>query len=110
ILFNWVFGTIALMAAFQIALDLAMLVAMVGGVAGSDIWIEARYAVGIAAFALAAFGVRQAIRVPRLRDVTVVIPNLPKAFEGYRLVQLTDLHISRLFPAIWTRAVVDATN
>ncbi len=110
ILFNWVFGTIALLAVFQIVLDLAALVSMVGGIGGSGVWIEARYTIGIAAFALAAFGVRQAIRVPRLQDVTVVIPNLPDAFEGYRLVQLTDLHISRLFPATWTRAVVDATN
>ena len=56
------------------------------------------------------FGVWQAIGVPRLKDVTVVIPNLPEAFDGYTLVQLTDLHISRLFPASWTRAVVEATN
>jgi predicted MPP superfamily phosphohydrolase len=35
---------------------------------------------------------------------------LPAAFEGYRLVQLSDLHISRLFPAAWTRALVAATN
>jgi predicted MPP superfamily phosphohydrolase len=45
-----------------------------------------------------------------LRDVTVTIANLPDAFDGYALLQLTDLHISRLFPAAWTRAVVDATN
>ncbi len=110
ILFNWVFGAIALLAVFQIILDLAGLAAAIGGISGPGVWIEARYVIGIAAFALAAFGVRQAIRVPRLRDVTVAIPNLPDAFEAYTLVQLTDLHISRLFPATWTRAVVDATN
>ena len=110
ILFNWAFGAIALLAVFQIGLDLARLIAMLGGIGGPGAWIAARYAIGIAAFALAALGVRQAVRVPPLRDVTVAIPNLPAAFEGYRLVQLTDLHISRLFPASWTRAVVDATN
>lgn len=110
ILFNWVFGAIALLATFQIGLDLARLAAMVAGVGGLDAWIEARYAIAAAAFILAAWGVRQAIRVPALRDVTVSIPNLPSAFAGYTLVQLTDLHISRLFPAKWTRAVVAATN
>ena len=110
ILFNWVFGAIALLAVFQIVLDLTGLVAMIGGVGGIGTWIEARYAIGIAAFVLAAFGVRQAIGVPKLRDVTIAIPALPAAFDGYTLVQLTDLHISRLFPTRWTNAVVDAAN
>lgn len=109
-LFNWLFGGLVLLLVFQIALDLAALIAMAGGIGGGDVWITARYAIGLAAFGLAAVGVWQAVRVPRLRDVTVTIPDLPEAFEGYRLVQLTDLHISRLFTARWTRAVVDATN
>ncbi len=110
ILFNWVFGAIALLAVFQIALDLAKLAATIGGIGGPGAWIEARYAIGTVAFALAAIGVRQAIRVPRLKEVTIAIPDLPQAFEGYTLLQLTDLHVSRLFPASWTRAVVDAAN
>jgi hypothetical protein len=109
-LFNWLFGALVLLFVFQLALDLAALIAMVGGLGGEQGWITARYAIGAAAFGLAAVGVWQAARVPRLRDVTVTIPDLPEAFEGYRLAQLTDLHVSRLFPARWTRAVVDATN
>jgi predicted MPP superfamily phosphohydrolase len=110
ILFNWIFGAIALLAIFQIALDLVGLVATLGGIGGAGVWIEARYAIGIAAFALAALGVRLAIGVPPLKDVTAEIAGLPDAFDGYTLVQLTDLHISRLFPARWTRSVVEATN
>jgi len=110
ILFNWVFGAIVLLAAFQIVLDLAGLAAMLGGFGEAGFWVTARYAIGIAAFALAAVGVHQAIGVPRVTEVAIAIPALPAAFEGYTLVQLTDLHISRLFPAAWTRAVVAATN
>jgi predicted MPP superfamily phosphohydrolase len=110
ILFNWVFGAIALLAVFQIALDAVGLVAMIGGIGGAGIWVTARYAIAVVAFVLAAVGVGQAVRVPRLRDVTVTISNLPDHFDGYTLVQLTDLHISRLFPSAWTRAVVEATN
>lgn len=110
ILFNWVFGAIALLAVFQIALDVTALLAMIGGIGNPDGWIKARYTIVMAAFVLAGVGVRQAIGVPRLRDVLVIIPDLPVAFDGYALVQLTDLHISRLFPAIWTQAVVAATN
>jgi predicted MPP superfamily phosphohydrolase len=108
--FNWIFGAIALLATFQIGLDLARLVATIAGIGGAGPWIEARYAIAAAAFVLAALGVRHAIGVPRLREVTIAIPDLPAAFDGYKLVQLTDLHISRLFPATWTRAVVEATN
>jgi len=31
-------------------------------------------------------------------------------FDGYTILQLTDLHISRLFPASWARAVVERAN
>jgi uncharacterized protein len=108
IAFNWLSGGTILLAAFQIGLDLAGLAAMVAGEGG--VWIMPRYAIAIAAFALAGIGVWQAIGVPRLRDVTVAIPGLPAAFDGYTLVQLTDLHISRLFPESWTRTVVEAVN
>ena len=54
--------------------------------------------------------VYNATRVPSLKDVRIDITGLPPQFDGYTLVQLTDLHISRLFPTVWTRAVVDCTN
>lgn len=110
ILFNWAFGAIVLLAGLQIVLDLASLVAMIGWPGGAGIPVTARYAIGLAACVLAALGVRQAVRVPPLRDVTIAIAGLPDAFDGYTLVQLTDLHISRLFPAAWTSALVAATN
>jgi hypothetical protein len=43
-------------------------------------------------------GAGEAARVPPVVEREVVIPGLPPAFEGYRLLQLTDLHLSRLFP------------
>ncbi len=110
ILFNWAFGAIVLLAVFQLALDLATLVAMGAWQVDPAMLVKARYAIGTAAGALAALGVVQAIRVPPLRDVIVTIPHLPASFDGYRLVQLTDLHISRLFPRRWTDAVVAATS
>ena len=109
-LFNWVFGAIVLLAVFQLVLDLGMLVSMPVWRGDAGMTVDARYAIGIAAFVIAALGVRQAVRIPLLRDVAVGIADLPETFDGYRLVQLTDLHISRLFPASWTDAVVDATN
>ncbi|MDQ1156400.1 putative MPP superfamily phosphohydrolase [Sphingomonas sp. SORGH_AS 950] len=59
---------------------------------------------------LAGIGVANALRVPPIKDVTVAIRDLPPSFDGYRVVQLTDLHISRLFTSRWAQAVVDRTN
>ena len=48
--------------------------------------------------------------MPPLNDIEIPIAGLPSEFDGYRMVQLTDLHISRLFPAAWTKEVVLRTN
>jgi predicted MPP superfamily phosphohydrolase len=70
----------------------------------------ARYGViGLAAVA-SAIAVANAVRVPPIRDVEVEIAGLSPQFEGYRILQLTDLHISKLFPAAWASAVVARAN
>ncbi|OCX26944.1 MULTISPECIES: metallophosphoesterase [Bradyrhizobium] len=109
-LFNWAFGAVVLLALLQLALDAGLIVAAAihGGFVGAPDGV--RYAVaGVAAIA-AAIGVHQAMRIPPLKDVEVAIRGLPRAFDGYTLLQLTDLHISRLFPASWAREVVSRSN
>jgi predicted MPP superfamily phosphohydrolase len=69
-----------------------------------------RYGIAGMAAILAAVGVAGALRVPPVKDVEIAVRDLPAQFEGYRLLQLTDLHISRLFPASWARKVVDRAN
>ncbi|MBQ4768071.1 metallophosphoesterase [Pectobacterium versatile] len=64
----------------------------------------------ILALGVSAFGVMQAIRVPNVRTVTITIPNLPSAFDGTRIVQLADLHSSRLHPREWVEQVVNKAN
>jgi predicted MPP superfamily phosphohydrolase len=59
---------------------------------------------------ISGYGVQQATQVPPIRRVTIEVPNLPPEFEGMRIVQLSDLHISRLFDAPWTRELVAKTN
>ena len=109
LLFNWAFGTIVLLAVMQIALDVTGLVTRpfrgVGAIPDG-----LRYAAAIAAMLLSALGVYQATRVPPLKDVEIAILGLPPQFDGYRLLQLTDLHISRLFPKDWTQALVERSN
>jgi predicted MPP superfamily phosphohydrolase len=109
LVFNWAFGAILLLALMQIALDLTGLMARLLRGSGA-IPHGARYAAAIAAMLLSGLGVHQATRVPPLKDVEIAIPGLPQQFDGYTLLQLTDLHISRLFPKEWTQAVVERSN
>jgi uncharacterized protein len=109
LLFNWAYGAIVLLALMQIVIDLVGLMALLlrGGGAIPD---GMRYTAAIAAMLLSAIGVHQATRVPLLKDIEVAIPGLPPQFDGYKLLQLTDLHISRLFPREWTQAMVERSN
>lgn len=109
-LFNWAFGAILLMAVLQIIVDLGALLTMLIRRQSLTIPANVRYGLGAAAVLLSAVGVQQAVRVPPVKDVEFAIKNLPEQFEGYRVLQLTDLHISRLFNEPWTRAVVSASN
>lgn len=110
ILFNWAFGAILLLALLQVVLDLATLVAWAVGRGNALPGTALRYAIAAVAMLLSAIGVAGAMRAPPLNDIEVAVRDLPPAFEGYRLVQLTDLHASTLFPHAWIRAVVDRTN
>ncbi|MGC4409246.1 metallophosphoesterase [Rhizobium rosettiformans] len=108
--FNLFFGAIVLLAMMQVALDLVSLLIFAVKWSFPAVPPEVRYTMGIAAVLLASFGISQAIRVPPLKQIEVVIPGLAPEFDGYRMVQLTDMHISRLFTGSWAAAVVEKTN
>ncbi len=110
ILFNWAFGALLLLALFQLVLDLGTLVTMLVHRVAIHQPAPLRYTAAGLAAVLAAIGVANALRVPPVRDVTVMIRDLPPSFDGYRIVQLTDLHISRLFTADWAQTVIERTN
>jgi predicted MPP superfamily phosphohydrolase len=110
IAFNWAFGAILLLAVLQIMIDVATLVVMAAHWKMVSVPHGIRHAAAGVAALLAAVGVGNAIRVPPIKDVEVAIRGLPPGFNGYRILQLTDLHISRLFPATWASAMVRRAN
>jgi predicted MPP superfamily phosphohydrolase len=109
-LFNWALGAIVLLALLQLALDVGLLLGIPfnGGVVSAP--DKVRYGLAALAAVAAAIGVHQAMRIPPLKDVEIGIRGLPRQFDGYTILQLTDLHISRLFPASWARNVVERSN
>ena len=115
VVLGWLFGAYILLAVFLLFRDAAAILFLLlhkAGIGFSFSFSTVR-ASGImlgSALALSGFGVWQAVRVPNVRTVEVVLPRLPAELDGFRLVQLTDLHISRLYQAPWVKAVVEKTN
>lgn len=58
----------------------------------------------------AAYGVRQAVILPEVRNTEVILPRLPKELDGLRIAQLTDLHVSSLLRGDRVSGVVELTN
>ncbi|WP_254913733.1 metallophosphoesterase [Sphingobium sp. Z007] len=110
ILFNWGFGFIVIVAVAQILLDAGTMMSSLLRPEGVNVGDGVRYALAGGASILAVVAVANAIRVPPIKDVEVEIAGLPKPFDGYRLLQLTDIHISRLFPQDWAQAMVERAN
>lgn len=62
------------------------------------------------AFLTAGWGVWEGVRVPSVRRIEVAVSGLPPAFDGFRIVQLTDLHCSSAARKARTQGVVDRAN
>lgn len=109
---GWAFCAFVLLTVFVLLTDVA---GMLHILAVRRTWnrthrLRARGGAAIAAAVFAALGVANAVAVPGVHRVELAVPGLPFEFEGFRLVQLSDLHISRLLPRAWAQAVVDRTN
>ena len=108
-----VFGALILFACMLLLRDVAGVIAWcVSRPLGRKVLGQTRVAHGLAGLAavLGAVGVWQAVRVPEVRTLEITVRGLPAAFEGYRIVHLTDLHTSRLLQGPWMRAVVERAN
>lgn len=103
------FGAVVLFASFLLLRDtLALLVGLLTRktLPGLPITLPLL----VLSVVLAGIGVWQATRVPDVRTVHVTLPGLPPAFDGYRLVQLADIHATRLLPRQWVQQIVARTN
>ncbi|MDX2012198.1 MAG: metallophosphoesterase [Myxococcaceae bacterium] len=49
-------------------------------------------------------------RAPRVKRVTVAIPNLPERFEGFRIAQITDVHVGETLTREFAEHVTRTVN
>lgn len=64
----------------------------------------------LVAWGLSAWGLWNGVRVPGVARVDLRFENLPAALDGYRIVQLSDLHASSAARQGRTQAIVDIVN
>lgn len=52
----------------------------------------------------------EAIKVPRINNVDIVIKDLPSELENYKIAHITDTHYGALFRTEWLEKVVEKVN
>lgn len=111
---GWGFGALLISAVLALMLDLAG-----AGLRLAGKWRHRPMMVpsarlyacsGLLALALSGVAVWQAVKVPEVRTIEIAMADLPSSFDGYRIVQVTDLHASRLLQRPWMTAVVAKAN
>lgn len=55
-------------------------------------------------------GVYNGIKPPNVHEITLAYSDLPEELVGYKIVQLTDIHVSKLTGKWRTEAIVERTN
>lgn len=112
-LLGWMFTSFVLLLALTVAGD--VLAVLYGLVARR--WSRPpdgtprRIVCLVLAFSLGGWGLVQAVLLPEVHRVVVLpVRDLPAGLEGFKLVQLSDLHISKLFQKDWVQGVVERTN
>lgn len=113
VVLGWAFCCVLLLGFFLLVRDLlGLLVYLLSRDAGRTLLASPQVLAGIVlvALGLSAWGVWNAVKVPNVKTVEIALPSLPPAFDGFRIVQLTDLHASRLLQGPWMSAVVAKAN
>lgn len=67
---------------------------------------------GLLLFSIAGgvYGTYAALKVPDVHRVEIRLQNLDPAFDGYRIVQMADLHVGQLIRRPWLEVVVNKAN
>lgn len=66
--------------------------------------------VALGSLAVAAYGLNEGCRVPRVKAREIALDGLPPAFDGYKIIHLTDLHISPAARKERTEGIVNVVN
>ncbi|WP_053232313.1 metallophosphoesterase [Sandaracinus amylolyticus] len=109
--YSWL-GTIFYLDVLLLPIDLARVLLAAVDPDGAPFlgarWVAATATVG--ALSLVAAGIARVRRGPVLREVDVPIEGLPAALEGFRIVQLSDVHVGPTIDRAFVERLVARTN
>ncbi len=103
-------GVIWVLFAWAVLGNLARVALAVGGVADPLRSRIVAVAIGAVSVVLIIWGYAEAIRLPRVRRVEVVLSRLGTGLDGVRVVLLTDTHYGPIDRARWSARVVETVN
>jgi len=114
--FNWLcysaIGIFSCLFMFTLAADILSLLWQLILPPSDEAAFDYRVFLGIAALTAATlgFGILQTRMGPAIHRVDIVLENLPAAFEGFTIAQVSDLHVGPTIGRRFTQKVVDLTN
>lgn len=73
-------------------------------------WRCKRWMLPILAWGISAVGVWNGVKVPSVHELTLAYPDLPDELDGYRIVQVSDIHASAGARRWRTEAIVKTVN
>ncbi len=113
---NWVsymaFGIMSLLVVYGLAIDAVSIICQIF-ISSFNPEVFDRYALyGIAIVTLATtvIGVRYIMMGPQVKEVDIPLRNLPPSFDGFKIAQISDLHIGSTIGRRYTQNVVDIVN
>ena len=108
------FASLLLGVAILIVKDLIVLLFFVLRKTGILSWHlpqnKAAVVVSFIALALGFYGTFSQFVTPKVQTVEVAIKNLPNEFDGFRVVQLTDIHVGPILKRDYVQRITDKTN
>lgn len=93
-----------------LTLGLSDLALAVLGLEGIEVERQRALGVVVSVTLVLLFGLYSGLRVPSVKRVSVAIPGWPAALDGYRLVQLSDVHIGTLIDQRFAERVTARVN
>ena len=106
--FTWM-GFLMLLFFAAVAGDLVWLVGRIPGIPEAIVHFVRAGLLGLAVVG-GIVGIRTALSDPSIHEVVVKIPDLPQAFDGYRIAQITDTHIGPTLRRAWVERLVQRVD
>ena len=105
-----ILGVIWVLFVWTLLGDVLRLVLTIAGVENPNRARIVAVVVAVIAISLVVWGYTEAMRVPRVKNVDVVIPRLGRGLDGTRVVVVTDTHLGPLDRAKWSAKLAVAVN